>query len=285
MPKHSTIKYNPKLSIKENAIKNGCTEGAIRYWIQVNNVDRRSEQAAKTILKIRSCYKEGMTLTALVKESGYSVNTIKKYLPYVISEDVEPSKIDSKKLQKLTVKQKREYYATHPSVTQDLLNCEQFTSPILEPCCGGGFMADVIKKNGYDVYATDIVDRGYGVGGIDFLTADFPIGKFDIITNPPYTLFVPMIEKAMTICHKKVAMLLPLRYLTSKERFDVFQKYPPKYVYVYIERICIAKNGKFEEYDAGANMEMYAWYVWEKGFEGEPTLRWMHNDRSYREKE
>jgi predicted RNA methylase len=105
-------------------------------------------------------------------------------------------------------------------------------------------------------------------------------GKFDIIiTNPPYTLFVPMIEKAMTICHKKVAMLLPLRYLTSKERFDVFQKYPPKYVYVYIERICIAKNGKFEEYEAGMNMEMYAWYVWEKGFEGEPTLRWMHNDR------
>ena len=45
------------------------------------------------------------------------------------------------------------------------------------------------------------------------------------------------------------------------------------------EILAMMRNGKFEEYEAGMNMEMYAWYVWEKGFEGEPTLRWMHNDR------
>jgi 23S rRNA G2445 N2-methylase RlmL len=143
---------------------------------------------------------------------------------------------------------------------------------------------------GYDNnrQAVEIATRNVKAAGLskdvtitlqDFKDFTQPKERSVIITNPPYTLFVPMVERAMAICNKKVAMLLPLRYLTSKERFEVFKKYPPKYVYVYIERICIAKNGKFEEYDAGANMEMYAWYVWEKGFEGEPTLRWIHNDR------
>ena len=279
MSRGGKIRYNPNLFIKENAIKNGCSEDAIRYYIKSHAIDRRAEQAAKTVTKLRACYEDGKPLSHIAKEAGCSLNTLKRYWSFVVSEE-EPSKNGNKKCQKLTTKQKREYYATHPSVTQDLLCCEKFASPILEPCCGGGFMAEVIKQNGYDVYATDIVDRGYGIGNVDFLTDDFPVGKFDIITNPPYTLFVPMVERAMAICNKKVAMLLPLRYLTSKERFEVFKKYPPKYVYVYIERICIAKNGKFEEYDAGANMEMYAWYVWEKGYEGETTLRWISNNKA-----
>jgi hypothetical protein len=184
MPKHSPIKYNPNLSIKDNAAKNGCTVGAIRYWLEVNKIDRRAEQTAKIIIKLRECYKDGMTLAMLTKESGYSINTIKKYLPYVTSE-IEPSEI-TEKLKTLTVRQRSDYYATHPSVTNDLLSVEDFSSPILEPCCGGGFMADVIRQKGYEVYATDIVDRGYGVGNVNFLTFDFPVGKYDIVTNPPY---------------------------------------------------------------------------------------------------
>lgn len=274
-----SIRYNPSLSIKENAIKNGCSEDAIRYYIKSHAIDRRAEQAARMVTKLRACYEEGKPLSHIAKEAGCSLNTLKRYWSFVISED-EPSKSGNKKCQKLTVKQKNEYYATHPSVTQDLLSCEQFTSPILEPCCGGGFMAEVIKNRGYEVYATDIIDRGYGTGNIDFLTADFPIGEYDIITNPPYTLFVPMLEKAMEICNSKVAMLLPLNFLSSKERYEVFKKYPPKSVYVYVERICIAKGGKFEEYESSSNMQIYAWYVWEKGFEGETTLRWISNKKS-----
>lgn len=273
-----SIKYYPNLSIKENAKKNECSEDAIRYYIKSHSIDRRAVQAARTITKLRACYEEGKPLSQIAKDAGCSINTAKRYLPFVLSED-EPSKIGNKKCQKLTIRQKNEYYATDPSVSRDLLRCEQFASPVLEPCCGGGFMAEEIKKAGYEVVASDIIDRGYGNGGVDFITADFPIGVYDIITNPPYSDFIPMLRKALAICHNKVAMLLPLRYLTSQERYEVFKQYPPKRVYVYIERICIAKNGKFEEYEAGMNMEMYAWYVWEKGFEGEPTLRWMHNDR------
>ncbi|MFV0512973.1 MAG: hypothetical protein ACK5MY_04980 [Jhaorihella sp.] len=33
--------------------------------------------------------------------------------------------------------------------------------------------------------STDLIDRGYGVGGQDFLKSDEPLAK-NIITNPPY---------------------------------------------------------------------------------------------------
>jgi hypothetical protein len=140
-------------------------------------------------------------------------------------------------------------------------------------------MTEEIKKAGYTVEATDIIDRGYGKGNIDFLTADFPSGIYDIITNPPYSDFIPMLNKAMEICLNKVAMLLPLNYLSSQSRYEGFKQYPPKRVYVYIERICIAKNGNFSEYDSCSNMEIYAWYVWERGYKGATELKWISNDK------
>lgn len=140
-------------------------------------------------------------------------------------------------------------------------------------------MAEEIKKAGYIVRATDIVDRGYGEGGVDFLTTDFPSGKYDIIMNPPFNICVDFIKKALLIAKNKVAVLMPLRYLSSIERYDLYKDYPPIRVYVYIERICIAKNGEFEKYESGCNPLIYAWYVWEKGYKGETTLKWIHNNR------
>lgn len=82
----------------------------------------------------------------------------------------------------------------------------------------------------------------------------------------------------------KVAMLMPLRYLLSgRDRHrNIYGKHPPARVYVYMERICIAKNADFEKYnDPGANREIYAWYVWEKGHAGSTELRWIHNGKNW----
>ena len=278
--KISKVNYRPDLTIAENARLNNCSESNIRYYIRSNNIDRKSDRTAKTILKLRKLYRDGMKPSEMASLSALSLNTVKKYWEAVVTED-ELSKVDSHKRQKLTIRQRKEYYATHPSVTSDLLKVETFSENILEPCCGGGFMAEVIKKAGYKVRATDIVDRGYGEGGIDFLTSDFQIGTYDIITNPPYNICVDFINKALKIAKNKVAILLPLRYLTSAERYELLYKSnPPVRVYVYIERICIAKNGEFEKYERGTNPLMYAWFVWEKGYKGETTLKWIHNDRN-----
>jgi hypothetical protein len=274
----STIKYNPKLSIEENAEKNGCSAANIRYYIKVNNIDRCFDRKVSYVTKCRALYQAGDTPYLLQKKVGGSINTIKKYWSYILGSDV--SDFDREKRQTLTLREAHDYYATHPSVTRDLLDVETFHSEILEPCCGGGYMAEVIKNEGYSVVASDLVDRGYGQGGVDFLTTDFPHGKYDVITNPPYFRVVDFIAKAIRICKHKCALLLPLNYLSGAERWEIFRDNPPKTVYVYRNRIYMAKNGDFVRYKHTKSMEIYAWYVWEKGFRGNPCVKWLKNDKN-----
>ena len=271
------MKYNPNISVAENAKINGCSEAAVRKYIRVHSIDRRYERKATIVNEIRRLTKKepSITLSELSKKTHHSINTIKQYYDYAIGKK-NLSKIDTEKVSKTDVREIRDYYATHPSATRDILAVESFCHYILEPCCGGGFMASEIEKAGYEVAAYDIEDRGYGKQA-DFLTYDWEIGKMDVITNPPYTSVIDFVRKALEVCKGKVAFLLPLRYLSSQERYDFYKDNPPSRVYVYTNRICMAKNGEFEKYDAGQNLETYAWYVWEKGYQGETVLRWITN--------
>ena len=274
------MRYNPKLTIKENASKNNCSEAAVRKYIRVHCIDRQYESKVNKVESIKKILAKepDCSLSDIAKHLKLSLNTVKTYFPYAKGLK-ELSKIDTSKVSKIDYRASKDYYATHPSVTEDLLRVEKFNHKILEPCCGGGYMALPIKNAGYEVEAYDIVDRGFGRQA-DFLTNDFPKDTYDIITNPPYTDTISYIERAIEICKDKVAILMPLRYLSSMPRYIFYAKYPPSRVYCYVNRICIAKNGRFDLYsDAGANMNIYAWYVWEKGYTGKTELKWIVNKR------
>lgn len=270
------IKYNPKLSVKKNAQLNGCSEATIRKYIFQNSIDRRYDRKVSLIMELRKIYSDGMSAYTLSLKSKKSINTINKYWEYITTEK-ELSDFDTKKEQKVNVAQPNEYYATHPTVTLDLLREERFHHYVLEPACGGGFISQPLFDNGYDVLSTDLIDRGYGIGGIDFLSTEFEKGKYDIVTNPPYSLFIPFLLKSIDICYNKVAMLLPVTFLSCKQRCKIYENYPPHTVYVYTDRICIAKNGEFHKYDATINPQMYAWFIWHKGFKGNATIKWITN--------
>ena len=166
-----------------------------------------------------------------------------------------------------------DYYATDPKATRLLLEVEEFNSNILEPCCGGGHMAEVLKEYGYNVTASDIVDRGYGV-----IKDFFDINKWDgdIITNPPYKNVLDYTKHALDIISEgnKLALFLRLQFLESKSRGKFFETNPPKKVYVSRSKICCAKNGDFANANYGAMA--YAWFVWEKGFKGKPVIEWIN---------
>ena len=272
------IKYNPKLSIKKNAKLNECSESAIRKFIHKNSIDRRFDRKVALVMELRKLYTNGMSAYSLALKAKKSINTINKYWEYITSEK-ELSDFDTEKEQKVKVPQPNEYYATHPSVTLDLLRVESFHHSILEPACGGGFISQPLIDNGYIVHSSDLIDRGFGNGGIDFLLYEFEKDKYDIVTNPPYTFFIPFLLKAIEICRNKVAMLLPVTFLSCKQRCKIYKSYPPHTVYIYTDRICIAKNGEFEKYDSTINPQMYAWFVWQKGFKENPTIKWITNKR------
>lgn len=136
----------------------------------------------------------------------------------------------------------------------------------------GGHLSKRMEELGKSVRSTDLIDRGYGMGGHDFLTKN-EAWQGDIITNPPYKYAQEFIEKSMELTKGKVAMFLKLTFLEGQKRKKMFEKYPPKTVYVFSQRQKCAINGEFEK--TGSSAAAYAWFVWEKGFTGDPVIKWI----------
>ena len=69
-------------------------------------------------------------------------------------------------------------------------------------------------------------------------------------------------------------MFLRLQFLEGKTRKEFFQNNPPKTIYVSSSRLKCAKDAKFEEMTGSA--VAFAWFVWEKGYKGEPKVKWIN---------
>ena len=168
-----------------------------------------------------------------------------------------------------------DYYGTNPESTKALLKVEKFNENIWEPCAGHHLIVNVLKEAGYKVRTSDLVQYpGYEYDEIgNFL--DF-VGEWDgdIITNPPYGLSTDFAVKALEVVKPgaKVAMFLRTLFLEGTKRYEkLFKVNPPKYVYVFTNRQVSDKNDDFNKGSAVS----YSWVVWEKGFQGEPVIRWI----------
>ena len=175
-----------------------------------------------------------------------------------------------------------DFYATPEESTKALLLNFSFGNKFLEPCVGKGHIADVIGRHYQSpITAVDIVDRGY-VDTIvaDFLTYDFRGVKFDsIITNPPFALAQEFAEKSLSLLEEggKLALFLKIQFLEGAKRREFFEKYPPKEVAVFSKRQSPMRNGSplDEKGKPWSNTMCFAWFVWEKGYKGSPTISWL----------
>lgn len=172
-------------------------------------------------------------------------------------------------------RQREDYYATEPSATEWLCKLETFNRRILEPACGEGHVSKVLAAQGYEVTSRDIVARGFGEVA-DFLALDNTAWPGDIVTNPPYRYAQEFVEKALRIVPEggKVAMFLKLTFLEGKGRRALFRTAPPARVWVSSSRLKCAINGDFAS--VGGSATAYAWFVWVKGYKGEPVIKWFN---------
>lgn len=168
-----------------------------------------------------------------------------------------------------------DFYATEPKAIELLLEKETFSTHIWECACGMGHLSKVLINKGYKVFSSDLVYRGYGVGGCDFLKQRGKPFQGDIVTNPPYKFAAEFVYHALDLIDDghKVAMFLKIQFLEGKERRKLFDQYPPKKIYVFSSRMKCAPNGDFEKVKSSA--VCYAWFIWEKGFTGNPIVDWI----------
>lgn len=172
-----------------------------------------------------------------------------------------------------------DFYATDPKTLELLLEKLKedeikLSANIWECACGKGHLSKVLEKHNYNVLSTDLIDRGYGNTGIDFLKAPNEWSG-DIITNPPYKYAQEFVEKSLEVINigRYSIMLLKIQFLEGKNRYKMFKKYPPKYVYVNSSRQTCYINGDMSKKMNSASC--YCWFIWQKGFYGNPEIRWI----------
>lgn len=167
-----------------------------------------------------------------------------------------------------------DFYPTPHFVTEELLKREKFDGNIWEPACGRGDISKVLIDNGYSVYSSDLIDRGYGDGNIDFIN-NTSFKKFDnIITNPPYKYALEFVNSAKKHSNKKIALFLKTVFLESEKRYDMFQdtEFPLARIYQFSKRVALNKN-IIDTSKSG--MIAYAWYIWDIEHVGKPTIDWI----------
>lgn len=159
------------------------------------------------------------------------------------------------------LRKKDDFYPTPVYVTEALLKYHSFSGNIWECACGDGRMSEVLKKHGYHVVSTDLIDRGYydrTPQAIDFLLENTKTEN--IVTNPPFSLAYEFILQGLRLADKCLALLLPIRYLTGKSRAEIYKKNPPTKI--------IVIPSKVDFMGFGNPVMEFAWFIWEKGKTG-----------------
>lgn len=174
---------------------------------------------------------------------------------------------------------KNDFYATPPLAIKHLLDIEDFDNNVWEPACGMNHIVNELRNRDYNVKCSDIVKMidDPSIEIIDFLNYKESFDG-DIITNPPYKYATEFVYKSLDCIKEgnKVAMFLKLQFLEGKKRYELFKKYPPKIIYVAAQRYGCSPTGEFNENGNIGSAICYCWYIWEKGFKGDPTLKWIN---------
>lgn len=159
---------------------------------------------------------------------------------------------------------------------------------IWECACGNGNLYRILEQRGYNCIYSDIKDRStpeYPLKYTGMLNKDFlkeyvyPL-KYNvgvILTNPPYSLATEFIEHALDILPDNglYIALMNITYLAGQKRYNrVYQFGGLRELYIFKKRVECWKNGEKPK-DKCGSIANYAWYVFQKGYKGQPVIYWL----------
>jgi hypothetical protein len=138
--------------------------------------------------------------------------------------------VGNKPVELVRDRQENDFYPTPPEVFEALFRRMPHLKGqrIWDPECGDGVPARVMESHGCKVIGTDLIDRGYGTGGVNFLSVMRPRGSI-IITNPAYDDDHPaaFIEHAMRMHVAEVWLLLKSTYFHAANRLGLYRRHRP----------------------------------------------------------
>lgn len=138
-----------------------------------------------------------------------------------------------------------DYYATDPRAVISLLKVEKMEFPLLEPACGEGHICETVKYYYPDskIVCSDLIYRGYGVGGVDFLKSYNDTHFKTILTNPPFRNALEFIKHGLEVADK-VIIFAKIQLLEGIQRYEeLYSTGKLKKVYVFVNRQNVWRNG------------------------------------------
>lgn len=180
----------------------------------------------------------------------------------------------------LWTRQAEDWYVEPEWCSARLFELEQFTGSIWDPACGGGnILKSARAAHLVNVWGTDIVKRGELTNStLDFLehysgTAD------NIVSNPPFGIAEKFVARALDLAKNKVAMLLPANWVQGDKRSRWLEQSGLRRVYFITPRPSMPPGHVLAAgRRCGSGTTDYAWFVWLKGYDGAPEIRWLRRD-------
>lgn len=131
------------------------------------------------------------------------------------------------------MREQDDFYATSPKAIDALLEYEDICLPheIWEPSCGTGCLSKRLIEHGFTVLSSDLVDRGFGKGGVNFFEEDhMPENVNCILTNPPYKFATQYVTHALSLLHEGgvLSLFLKTTFAEGQNRYrKIFAITPP----------------------------------------------------------
>jgi len=185
-----------------------------------------------------------------------------------------------------------EQWVTH--ALADMIHLESHVA-YLDPFCGGGNIPTALLDRGLRAFGTDKFARvghnaTFFLGEHDFLGPQRHLMEMEqalsIVMNPPFSyqdgalvrgLSLRIVRRALEMATHKVCALVPLKWLSSIERYAFFTETKPQ-ILVFSERPSMPPGDMIAELgeDAWKRGKVdYMWLVWDKqrpNIEFAPTL-------------
>lgn len=182
-----------------------------------------------------------------------------------------------------------------------LFEDEVFPGRTVDPCAGGGNIVKAGRDMGLQIEGFDLRNRAPGLirGGLDFFDPHaYTPGIWpadNIVTNPPYATWSQVgreppkgafarvedefVARALERVRCKLAVFLPSVWMNGQERSRWLESLPLYRVYIctprpscppgtYLEAGGKPKDGQTD----------YNWYVFLRGYQGRPEVRWLRRD-------
>jgi hypothetical protein len=181
---------------------------------------------------------------------------------------------------KLWKRHKDDFYIEPHWVSERLFQVELFGGEIWDPACGIGRIVEAARRAGHDAVGTDLKSRGFESfkGPSNFLKIK-EANTVNIVCNPPFAHAEAFVAHALELATGKVAMLLPANWVQGDKRSRWLEKTPLRRVYFIAPRPSMPPGPVLlKGVNPGNGTTDYSWFVWLRGYDGHPEIRWLRRD-------